>query len=826
MITPGMIISDRYEIIEKIGSGGMADVYKARCLRLNRLVAVKVLKREFSSDKTFIAKFKDESRAAAGLSHPNVVSVYDVGCDGDFYYIVMELVEGITLKKFIERKGRLDLKEAIGITIQIAQGMEAAHENHIVHRDIKPQNIIISRDGKVKVADFGIARAVSKNTYNQGQNPIGSVHYLSPEQARGGYSDERSDIYSLGVTLYEMLSGQLPFAGDNTVSIALLHIQAEAKPVKELVPSVPFALDRIVQKCMQKRPENRYQSVSELIVDLKHSITNPEGDFVTLNSRGYTQSNPTRRFTDEEVREIQQAVSGKKRVNSFNLRRERTEDLEESDDYETIEVEKRIKREQRQKKEKNNNEVKISFFDRIKRSKEQNKRSRVPKERVAVERAERERRYSHSDRREKVYRSPKRILRAEEEELDSVDSRWEKIVIIVSIVVAIILTIVLIAFAAKLLKMVGVGENFNPIVVNTPVPTSEVNDTVTPEPLNTVKMPSLTGYTFEGAVSDVLNKISPDFTVLLNPEEYSDAEKGTVIRQTPKAGSDVILGKGKVSVTLVLSAGPEPVVIPSVAYMSKEDARSQLENLGLIVKYTYESSEYFYPEEVIGTDPGEDTVVHKGDTVFVYVSRGSDTRYEIVPDLVGHTALEAKEILESRGLLLGYQVTEYNEFVEKGYVIEQDQIAGSSVAESTKVGVTVSLGSKIVPTPEPTPMGNFVIENDHASAPVPTPTPTPIVVGEGQILFWVINLGPEIENPVKDGAARIEMHLVQGDTKVVLVDKALNYEDFDRQNRRWILLASGEPDLKPGPAGIRIYVNRSEDFIYYDVNIDTFLGGM
>lgn len=302
MVKPGMFISERYEIIEKVGSGGMADVYRAKCHRLNRYVGIKILKPEFSADKNTVAKFRAEAQSAAGLSHPNIVSVYDVGDDGDLHYIVMELVEGITLKKFIEKKGKLEIKEAIGITIQIAQGLEAAHDNHIVHRDIKPQNIIISREGKVKVADFGIAKAATTNTVTQ--NAVGSVHYLSPEQARGGYCDEKSDIYSLGVTLYEMLSGTLPFAGDNTVSVALLHIQSEPQPVRELVPAVQYSLDRIVQKCMQKRPENRYLSASELIVDLKHSITNPEGDFVKLPVNGYVPDNPTKMFTENEVEEI------------------------------------------------------------------------------------------------------------------------------------------------------------------------------------------------------------------------------------------------------------------------------------------------------------------------------------------------------------------------------------------------------------------------------------------------------------------------------------------------------------------------------------------
>lgn len=305
MLKPGMFISDRYEIIDKVGSGGMADVYKARCHRLNRFVAIKVLKPEFSDDKNFVKKFRGEAQSAAGLSHPNIVSVYDVGDDNGLHYIVMELVEGITLKNFIERKGRLEVKEAVGIGIQIAMGMEAAHTNHIVHRDIKPQNIIISREGKVKVTDFGIAKATNSNTITS--NAMGSVHYLSPEQARGGYSDEKSDIYSLGVTLYEMLSGQVPFAGDNTVSVALLHIQGEATPLRELDPTIPISVDKIVQKCMQKKPERRYLSASDLIADLKRSISNPNGDFVVI-PQPIVSDSPTITFSEDEVSHIKSAV--------------------------------------------------------------------------------------------------------------------------------------------------------------------------------------------------------------------------------------------------------------------------------------------------------------------------------------------------------------------------------------------------------------------------------------------------------------------------------------------------------------------------------------
>lgn len=309
IIRPGVFISDRYEIIDKVGSGGMADVYKAKCHRLNRFVAMKILKAEFSDDKKFVEKFRAEAQSAAGLSHPNIVNVYDVGDENGMYYIVMELVEGITLKSFIERKGKLDIKEAVGIAVQIAQGMEAAHGNHIVHRDIKPQNIIISKEGKVKVTDFGIAKAVTSNTITS--NAMGSVHYLSPEQARGGFSDEKSDIYSLGVTMYEMLTGRVPFIGDNTVSVALCHLQEDPIPLRDLDPRIPVSLDRIVQKCMQKKPEYRYLTASDLIADLKKSLSNPDGAYIQILSNHVVEDSPTINFSDEDMRKIKSAASVK-----------------------------------------------------------------------------------------------------------------------------------------------------------------------------------------------------------------------------------------------------------------------------------------------------------------------------------------------------------------------------------------------------------------------------------------------------------------------------------------------------------------------------------
>ncbi len=285
MIKIGMMIGDRYEILEKIGTGGMSDVYKAKCHKLNRYVAVKVLKQEFSENENFVSKFRVEAQAAAGLMHPNIVNVYDVGEENGIHYIVMELVEGITLKKYIEKKVVLSYKEAVSIAIQVSMGIGAAHSNHIIHRDIKPQNIIISKDGKVKVTDFGIAKAATSNTITS--NVMGSVHYTSPEQARGGYSDEKSDIYSLGITMFEMLTGRVPFNGETTVAIAIKHIQEEMTSPREFVPEIPASVESIVLKCCQKSPDRRYQNIQEVIGDLKQSLINPDENFVVQNDTDY-----------------------------------------------------------------------------------------------------------------------------------------------------------------------------------------------------------------------------------------------------------------------------------------------------------------------------------------------------------------------------------------------------------------------------------------------------------------------------------------------------------------------------------------------------------
>ena len=305
MLNPGTYLQNRYEILEKIGSGGMSVVYKAQCHTLNRLVAIKVLKEEFAFDRAFIDKFRMEAQAAARLSHPNIVSVYDVVEEGALHYIVMELIEGVTLKSYIEKKGCLENKEAIDIAIQVASGIAAAHSHHIVHRDIKPQNIIISRDGKVKVADFGIAKAVSAQTMNA--TAVGSVHYISPEQARGGYCDERSDIYSFGITLYEMVAGKVPFEGDNTVAVALAHLEDPVVPPTEYNPDICPGLEQIILKCTQKRPDMRYGAMEDVIADLRRVLVDPQADVLAaVREEAEPDADSTRMLTKEEMGAIKE----------------------------------------------------------------------------------------------------------------------------------------------------------------------------------------------------------------------------------------------------------------------------------------------------------------------------------------------------------------------------------------------------------------------------------------------------------------------------------------------------------------------------------------
>lgn len=283
----GKVLGDRYEILEQIGGGGMALVYKAKCRLLDRFVAIKILRDEYINDDEFIRKFRRESQAAASLSHPNIVNIYDVGVekleDKEIQYIVMEYIKGQTLKDYIRKKGKLDLNETIHFSIQIAEALQHAHSNHIVHRDIKPQNIMLTEDKRLKVTDFGIARAATTSTVTVTSNVLGSVHYFSPEQARGGYTDEKSDIYSLGIVMYEMITGELPYDGDSPITVALKHVQEDIAPPGHLDKTIPANMEAIIMKCVQRRQSDRYDNVSSLIKDLKSIEIHKGSEIINSN---------------------------------------------------------------------------------------------------------------------------------------------------------------------------------------------------------------------------------------------------------------------------------------------------------------------------------------------------------------------------------------------------------------------------------------------------------------------------------------------------------------------------------------------------------------
>ena len=337
LLNIGDKLADRYIIEEKIGQGGMSYVYKAIDSKLGRVVAVKVLKSEFSADEEFIKKFKNEAKSAAKLSHPNIVTAYDTADEGNLHYIIMELVEGITLKNYIARKGKLSNKETLGIAIQAAEGIEEAHKKGIIHRDIKPQNIIISRDGKVKVADFGIAKAVSGETVNPAV--IGSVHYISPEQAKSGTADMRSDLYSLGITMYEMITGRVPFAGDNTVNVVMAHISEAIVPPQVYAKDIYPALNDIILKATKKNPDERYQTAGDLILDLKRCGREPDGHFVRMYASAESKKAIKENENDEEeVKEIERNF-----VSSHNDRNTTNNQSNKSTETEQDQIKKLIK---------------------------------------------------------------------------------------------------------------------------------------------------------------------------------------------------------------------------------------------------------------------------------------------------------------------------------------------------------------------------------------------------------------------------------------------------------------------------------------------------
>ncbi len=633
ILRPGTFLQDRYEILEQIGSGGMSVVYKAKCHKLNRLVAIKVLKEEFCNDSNFVSKFKMEAQSAAGLSHPNIVSVYDVIDEGKLHYIVMELIEGITLKSYIQKKGRLEVKESIGIAIQVAQGIAAAHEQHIIHRDIKPQNMIISKDGKVKVADFGIARAVSAQTMNSAA--MGSVHYISPEQARGGFSDERSDIYSLGVTMYEMVTGRVPFEGENTVAIALAHLEDAVVPPSVYNQDIPVSLERIILTCMEKKPERRYRCAQDVITDLRSALISPakETQGSVLEATERALNGDTVQISSEQLSQIKQ----------FHRTDNRVQDKKENYDREA-------KAAWEAYQEESGNDA---------GSPEHGKNQ--PKDPGTA-------RY-----------------RNREEEDDQTNPHIERLLAGAGIVAAVVVVAVLIVVFSKLGAFFKAGSGF---LGNSKVETTQASSGELVLKDTEVSMPSVVGLSEDLAESTLKDN---SLTMKRTYAYFDDVEKGYVAKQNPEAGSVVLKGD---QVNVVISNGSDKLDLSKLGLtnLDQETAVNFLESKGLKVQVVEEESETDKAGTVMRYEP---ELVADGATVYLYVSTGPHVDTVPAPYLVGKTEDEAIALLTENDLMPGNTSTEASDTVEKGSIISQSVTSGTQLEKGSKIDYVVSSGPEV-----------------------------------------------------------------------------------------------------------------------------------
>lgn len=693
MLKEGIFLGKRYEILERIGSGGMADVYKGKDHKLNRFVAVKVLKSDYRSDEVFIQKFLSEAQAAAGLMHPNVVNVYDVGQDRGLYYMVMELVEGISLKDYIEKKGQLSAKETISISIQMVTGIQAAHNQHIIHRDIKPQNIIISKDGKVKVTDFGIARATtSTNTIST--NVMGSVHYTSPEQARGGIVDEKSDIYSAGITMYEMITGHVPFDGDSTVAVAIKHLREEIKSPSEEVPDIPYSLECIIMKCTQKNTTMRYQNCQELINDLKRSLVDPNGNFV--NIPGYVGGDATVVMSEDELRRVQDQSYDQDDYDDDDYGDDYDNDYDDDyddDDYDQSDYDD------------------DDYDDRAYDS--------------------RQRRDGKNGRKNGVDPNTRKIM---------------KILLVVAIAVFAIGTIFVIGQAAGMFKSnpkvtdeKGKAQVTVPDILGMTV--EEATETLNKKGLGlsiaeraysdkyekgeimeqktaankkvdknteirvvvsngeeslTVAVPDVSGQSESAA-----QKTLEDANLVVDSEsKYDDhIEAGKVISTDPAAGMEVEEGT---HVKMYVSMGVEKVEVPQITGITSEEAQAALAAVGLIGgSVTEEYSEEYDAGYVISQGKSAGSKLEKGSAVDYVVSKGS-SKVE-VPDLYGMTMTEAQQALSDLGLVSGAVTSGGHSDLPEGQVMSQTIAPGSHVDRGTAIDFQTSDGPEVVPIVPSTP---------------------------------------------------------------------------------------------------------------------------
>lgn len=633
MLEIGSFLSDRYEILSKVGAGGMSDVYKAKDHILSRFVAIKVLKQEFSEDSSFVTKFRAEAQSAAGLEHPNIVNIYDVGSENGLYYIVMEYVEGITLKTYIEKKGQLSFKESASIAIQVARGIEAAHNKNIIHRDIKPQNIIISTDGKVKVTDFGIAKATSSNTISS--DVMGSVHYASPEQARNGFVDGRSDIYSLGIVMFEMVTGRVPFDGDTTVAVALQHLQEEIARPSIYAPDLPISFEKIILKCTQKTPDRRYQTIEELLTDIRRSLAHPDEDFVTIAP--LVDGGKTKVISPEELDKIKEGRGVAEDLNDDDT------DADNGDEYADDEDD--------------DDEYDESLLD------------------------------DDDDEEDEDDDDDGKLL----------NPKMDKAITIMGIVTAVIIVIVIIYLALSVAGVFKFGGKKNSESQQTESQTQTESESESETQTETEgQMIDIRGMSVEDAQKAV-DRLKLDLTVFAFETKQSDEKDGTILEQDVKAGDTVKRGS-QINVVIAGKGDntSEMVKIPSVIGKTKSSAKSTLESAGFSVTFEYGDYNDSVAEDVVtAQSPSAKKQAAKGSTVTVTLSPGQ--KPITVPNVVGASQSHAESALAGAGLKYTYADSQYSDTVPAGSVISQTK-SGETVAAGTTITLTLSKGKQEIST--------------------------------------------------------------------------------------------------------------------------------
>lgn len=633
MLEIGSFLSDRYEILSKVGAGGMSDVYKAKDHILSRFVAIKVLKQEFSEDSSFVTKFRAEAQSAAGLEHPNIVNIYDVGSENGLYYIVMEYVEGITLKTYIEKKGQLSFKESASIAIQVARGIEAAHNKNIIHRDIKPQNIIISTDGKVKVTDFGIAKATSSNTISS--DVMGSVHYASPEQARNGFVDGRSDIYSLGIVMFEMVTGRVPFDGDTTVAVALQHLQEEIARPSIYAPDLPISFEKIILKCTQKTPDRRYQTIEELLTDIRRSLAHPDEDFVTIAP--LVDGGKTKVISPEELDKIKEGRGVAEDLNDDDT------DADNGDEYADDEDD--------------DDEYDESLLD------------------------------DDDDEEDEDDDDDGKLL----------NPKMDKAITIMGIVTAVIIVIVIIYLALSVAGVFKFGGKKNSESQQTESQTQTESESESETQTETEgQMIDIRGMSVEDAQKAV-DRLKLDLTVFAFETKQSDEKDGTILEQDVKAGDTVKRGS-QINVVIAGKGDStsEMVKVPSVIGKTKSSAKSTLESAGFSVTFEYgDYNDSVAADVVTAQSPSAKNKAAKGSTVTVTLSPGQ--KPITVPNVVGASQSHAESALAGAGLKYTYADSQYSDTVPAGNVINQTK-SGETVAAGTTITLTLSKGKQEIST--------------------------------------------------------------------------------------------------------------------------------